>query len=662
MPLHPAIAAAFAAAPPPPPFEMLSPAELREWFQSVRAMQGPPEEVAHVADLVVKGRDRRMPVRVYRPPAEELLPLVVALHGGWFVFGDRDVLDQPCRVLANAAPAVVVSVDYALAPEHPHPAGMRDAVDAVEWAASRAAELGGDPARLFLLGESAGAALAASASMALRDRVPGASPVAAQLLVCPPTDPGLDTASWVEYDGVVLDRRSARRFWDMFLAGADPAAVPAAAPLRAADLAGLPPAHVFTAEQDPLRDEGEAYAARLSQAGVPTRLTRYDGMPHGMVYMNGITADTRVLVDDLARVVRGDPAHEAHGSSLPAVGRSTPRSRERRADMRPLNGIHHVTGITADVRASVDFWCRIMGLRFVKKTLNFETTFRYHPYFGDEKGNAGSIVTFLEFNDAPRGRRPGRGNIQRIVLRVASFEALEFWMDRLTVSQVYSTMNRLDPTKPASLVFEDWEGHEVELMVTDAPDAPQLADADDIPEHFRIRGIEGVRSYTAPEDLRAFAEHLGFVEDGERFAMRGETRIARWYFSQPPEEEEATALAVGVWHHVAFDAGDELKEWRDFADGGPVPFTPIYDHYYFDSCYSPSAGGLVELASHGPGFLRDQALEDLGDELTLSPRVEPLRERLERDLTPIDNPRSRRKAKSGRRAGAKDAAAGATAG
>lgn len=309
--------------------------------------------------------------------------------------------------------------------------------------------------------------------------------------------------------------------------------------------------------------------------------------------------------------------------------------------MQPLDGNHHVTGITADVRANVDFWCRILGLRFVKKTLNFETTFRYHPYYGDEEGNPGSVVTFLEFKGAPKGR-PGKGNIQRMILRVASYEALEFWMKRLTNEQVYSEMLRLDPTQPARLLFEDTEGHAVELVVSDVEDAPQAADADDIPEPFRIQGIEGVRSYVDPEDLRPFVEHLGFEPEGDHFSLRGETRSSRWYFSRPPERpfEE---LAVGVWHHIAFDAGDELQEWRDYAASGPVPFTRIYDHWVFDSCYSPGPGGLVELTSRGPGFLQDQTLEELGDKLALAPWVEPLRAKLERDLTPIENPRPRGK-------------------
>ena len=177
--------------------------------------------------------------------------------------------------------------------------------------------------------------------------------------------------------------------------------------------------------------------------------------------------------------------------------------------MKPLGGPHHFTGVTRDVKTNVDFWCRVMGLRFVKNTLNYETTFRYHTYFGDEDGNAGSVVTFLEFEEAPPGV-PGDGDIHRLILRVASYDSLEFWMDRFIANDVFSELLRLDPTQPQSIVFHDPEGHEVELMVSDTKDSPLVADADDIPAEHRIRGIEGARSYTTLEAMLPFAEFMGF--------------------------------------------------------------------------------------------------------------------------------------------------------
>jgi glyoxalase family protein len=315
---------------------------------------------------------------------------------------------------------------------------------------------------------------------------------------------------------------------------------------------------------------------------------------------------------------------------------------------QPLKGPHHFTGITRDVTTNVDFWCRVMGLRFVKNTLNFETTFRYHTYFGSEEGDPGSVVTFLEFNEA-KPSVPGDGDIHRMVLRVASYDSLEFWMDRLIANNMHSEMLRLDPTQPQSLVFWDPENHEVELMVSDTTDAPLIADADDIPAEHRIRGLEGARSFTTLEEQLPFAEHLGFRADGTRLVLDGE-RSGRWYFSEPPGRPSGDGR-VGVWHHMAFDAGsgEEVQRARDEANEGVRPWTQIFDHYFFDSCYSMSPGGRMEICTTGPGFQLDEKLEDLGDRLCLSPRVEPLRARLESELTPIVNPRPRSKKKGARK-------------
>jgi glyoxalase family protein len=306
-----------------------------------------------------------------------------------------------------------------------------------------------------------------------------------------------------------------------------------------------------------------------------------------------------------------------------------------------LKGPHHFTGITADVIANVDFWCRVMGMRFVKNTLNFETTFRYHTYFGDEEGHPGSVVTFLEFTEATPGV-PGAGDIHRLVLRVASYDSLEFWTDRLIANQTHSEMLRLDPTQPDSLVFHDPEGHEVELMVSDTPSRTLVAAADDIPAEHRLQGIEGVRSFAALEDVLPAAAHLGFRRDGDHLVLDGSEAQSRWYFSPPPARPSGD-MHVGVWHHIAYGAGtqDELQTQRDYAATGPVPYTRVFDHYFFDSCYAMTPGGRLELCTDGPGFQLDEKLEDLGDRLCLSPRVEPLRAKLEAELPRIVNPRPR---------------------
>jgi glyoxalase family protein len=313
--------------------------------------------------------------------------------------------------------------------------------------------------------------------------------------------------------------------------------------------------------------------------------------------------------------------------------------------MKPLGGPHHFTGVTADVQTNVDFWCGVMGLRFVKNTLNYETTFRYHTYFGDEDGSAGSVVTFLEFEEAPRGV-PGRGDIHRLILRVAGYDSLEYWMDRLIANEVFSELLRLDPTQPQSLVFFDPEGHEVELMASDTTDQPLIADADDIPAEHRIRGIEGARSYTTIEEMLAYAQFMGFHQDGDRLVYDGAQRSGRWYFSAPPDRPSNDGH-VGVWHHIAYDAGDQtqLQAARDQAATGPLPWTAVFDHYFFDSCYTMTPGGRMEMCTTGPGFLIDEAPEDLGNRLCLSPRVEPLRKKLERERPTITNPRPRTKTK-----------------
>ena len=229
-----------------------------------------------------------------------------------------------------------------------------------------------------------------------------------------------------------------------------------------------------------------------------------------------------------------------------------------------LDGVHHFTGVTADVTANIDFWCRILGLRFVKKTLNFETTFRYHPYYGDEQGNPGSVVTFLEFKelDAPTARRRQHPADRP---RVGSYDAAEYWLKRLAEQQVYSELLRLDPTRPTSLIFHDWEGHEVELMVTDCTDAPQLADADDIPEAFRIRGIEGARSYAALG--HAAVRRAPWLRRRRRAARAVRRPSRRALVLQPASRPAVSAARAGGRHHMALDAGDQLPQWREYAAG-----------------------------------------------------------------------------------------------
>jgi glyoxalase family protein len=307
---------------------------------------------------------------------------------------------------------------------------------------------------------------------------------------------------------------------------------------------------------------------------------------------------------------------------------------------KSINGNHHITGITGDVVRNVDFWSRIMGLKFIKKTLNFETTFRYHTYFSDAEGARGSVVTFLEFNEMPKAL-PGRGNHFAAMLRVRSNEALDYWQDRLTQNEIFSELIRLNPTQPRRLVFQDFEGHNVELIVSDAKDTPQAFPASEIPAEFRLTGIEGIRSCATLDDLAPYAQHMGGVRNDAfgRWELNGTTRSARWY-TAPVPNRPFQEFAIGVWHHLAIDADDQLQEWRDWANAGPIPTTPVYDHYVFDSAYTMTPGGVIELCNDRPGLTFDQKPEELGERLALAPRVEPLRRRLETELTQIDNPRN----------------------
>lgn len=267
----------------------------RRGFAEAMAKMIPSIDGPGVADRVIDGPGGPLRLRIYRPPGANPgpLPLVVFFHGGGWVICDLDTHDPTCRRLCVGANAVVVSVDYRLAPEHRFPAAPDDCDAATRWAIANAGALGADPGRVVLAGDSAGGNLAAAVALRLRDS--GGPAVAGQLLVYPVTDH--HTAGFGSYaefaEGFGLTRSVMAWFWDHYL-GEPMAAVRAgdlpadAVPLRAADLSGLPPALVLTAGFDVLRDEGEAYAARLREAGVPTVLERHAGMHHGFFTWGGV--------------------------------------------------------------------------------------------------------------------------------------------------------------------------------------------------------------------------------------------------------------------------------------------------------------------------------------------------------------------------------------
>ncbi len=302
MPLDPQAEQSLAQRAGAPRQHEVSPAEARAMQMAQPRIAGP--EVAAVEDRMAPGPHGDVPVRVYRPAvssggrgsrlrgndgeagndggAESGAPLPVTMwfHGGGWVVGNIETNDATCRALANGSGSIVISVDYRLAPEHRFPIPFDDCYAATCWAAEDAASFGGDPSRVAVAGGSAGGNLAAA--VALRARDEGGPKLAQQTLVYPVTDRDFERPSYVANgNGYGLDLDTMVYFWDCYLSSEADASNPYVAPMAASDLSGLPPAFVLTAEFDPLRDEGEEYGERLRAAGVPTTVTRYDGMIHG---------------------------------------------------------------------------------------------------------------------------------------------------------------------------------------------------------------------------------------------------------------------------------------------------------------------------------------------------------------------------------------------
>ena len=286
-----------------PPLYAMSLADARAAdLASIRAGGGEPEPVYEVNDFSIAGPGGELPLRVYRPAIQRPLPALLYFFGGGWVLGTIDTADGVSRSLANSCGALVVVPGYRLAPEHPCPAAIDDCYAAVRWVAGHADEIGADPARLAVGGDSAGGNLAAG--VALRARAGGPALVG-QLLVYPNTDQLADDQSMRAADDPFLfNRRSVAWYRDHYLADSADAASPLASPLRAGSLAGLPPALVITAEYDPLRDQGEAYARRLADEGVPAELSRYPGMAHGFFTMAGTVDASRAAIAQAASRLR----------------------------------------------------------------------------------------------------------------------------------------------------------------------------------------------------------------------------------------------------------------------------------------------------------------------------------------------------------------------
>jgi glyoxalase family protein len=302
-----------------------------------------------------------------------------------------------------------------------------------------------------------------------------------------------------------------------------------------------------------------------------------------------------------------------------------------------LEGLHHITAITADAPRNVDFYARLLGLRLVKKTVNFDQPDVYHLYFGDERGQPGSILTFFEFPGAARGTA-GDGMVHTIQWRVASDDALDFWETRLR-SEDIATERVGD-----ALAFADFEGLRHELLAVTVDDAPLAAHAPDIPAEHALLGFHGVRAYAARPDASApLLEAIGFTNDGDPalWTLRGDERHAILSYDEPPGGRGVTS--AGTVHHVAWSAADdaELDAVRAQAVQAGAHATQIIDRQYFHSVYFREPSGvLFELASRDIGFEYDEPVESLGEALKLPPQYEARREQLERALTPLTNPRA----------------------
>ncbi|TCO48752.1 acetyl esterase [Kribbella antiqua] len=267
---------------------------------SIQAAGGEVENVHHVEDITT---DDGLPLRVYRPDLTGPLPTLIYFFGGGWTLGSIETADGISRKLANAVPCQVITVGYRLAPEHPFPAAVNDCHSATHWIAANADKLGVDPTRLVVGGDSAGGNLAAATTLLARDNGPA---LAGQLLVYPNTLYGSDTISMrAGEDPHLFNKTSVRWYWNHYLTDPADGQNPLASPLLAESHADLPSALVITAEYDPLRDEGEYYAEKLHAAGVPTTLSRYDGMVHGFFAMSGILDGGQKAMSEAAEWLSG---------------------------------------------------------------------------------------------------------------------------------------------------------------------------------------------------------------------------------------------------------------------------------------------------------------------------------------------------------------------
>jgi glyoxalase family protein len=300
-----------------------------------------------------------------------------------------------------------------------------------------------------------------------------------------------------------------------------------------------------------------------------------------------------------------------------------------------LEGMHHITMITGDAPKNVEFYADVLGLRLVKKTVNFDAPEAYHLYFGDKQGSPGSILTWFEFAGARKGR-PGAGMIHTIQLGVGSDASLDFWADRLSAKGY--AVERAEQ----SLAFEDYDGLRFELVVAADGNPPLRAEHPEVPAEHAILGVEGARAYNARDldaDRDLLTDTLGFTEVSEgEYRLDGDERHFHWGYDQT---DQRGLQGAGTVHHIAWHSLDQDHlAWQQRVAEGGMRVTPVIDRDYFDAIYFQQPQGILfEIATTSPGFAVDEDPEHLGEALRLPVQHEPLRGQLERLLTPLENPR-----------------------
>ncbi len=301
-----------------------------------------------------------------------------------------------------------------------------------------------------------------------------------------------------------------------------------------------------------------------------------------------------------------------------------------------LDGVHHVTCITADAPRNVDFYTRVLGLRMVKKTVNQDDPTVYHLFYADEEGRPGSDITFFEYPGARRGRAGAR-MVHSVRWRVASSDALDFWEQRLA-GEADGVSRESD-----AVSFEDPEGLQHELAVVDTSDAPLVAEHPEVPAGLALQGFDGVRAFAAdPEASRPLLEDaLSFKSRGEGvWEARGASRGGLYWYDAPPAEPGIGG--AGTVHHVAWASTMEDHEtWRERALSAGASPSPVIDRFWFRSIYFREPSGILfEIATLGPGFAVDEDPEHLGESLVLPPAFEHMRDQIEPVLTPLPDPRA----------------------